>query len=594
MNTETEKERNSDLAISALEKTIEDNHNLRKENSELSLQLNRTKEKTAHLLSEISELKKEAKDRKIQLQKLEHSYHLLQTRYEALSHSKLGRITLYLWKKKAASCIRKKDIIESSDIICTSDYKNQEQIDLTVVDTANESTISDEQLNWFNQYSNSVNIMPESTGFRFYKKLNIKIGIICDQFFYDSIYSVADFVYLTPDNWENELRNGIDVFLFVTAWRGLNDEWKGIASLSSLNNKKRLFVLDIIDFCKRNNIPTIFYSKEDPPNYELFLDIAKKSDYIFTSASECIPYYKKDCDNENADSVMFGINPVMHNPIGIHTDVKSKTVIFSGSWMKKYPDRCKELSIIFDGILSSDYKLHIIDRNLPQNKNYIFPEPYYKYSSPAVEHDKLQKLHKLFDWAIDINSVKTSETMFANRGFELSACGVLMLSNYSVGVNNILPHIFMIHDENEVVNILANMTSEDIYEHQIFSIRSVLSSHTCFDRISKLLSCTNFDTKQPIRRILVIAQILDNNFISNFQRQTYPYKEFILQSELTEQRISEFDMITWFSEKSYYGEFYLEDMINAFKYTSCNYITKDAWIQKGKLHNGIEHNYVKK
>ena len=44
--------------------------------------------------------------------------------------------------------------------------------------------------------------------------------------------------------------------------------------------------------------------------------------------------------------------------------------------------------------------------------------------------------HRLFRWAINVNSVKYSETMFANRVYELQAMGNLLLTNYSMGVNN--------------------------------------------------------------------------------------------------------------------------------------------------------------
>jgi len=454
-----------------------------------------------------------------------------------------------------------------------------------------------ENENWLNKYTEILNKIPDSNGSRYYQKLKCRIGIICDEFFYDSIKDAADFIYVTPDNWKSVIDNGIDIFMFVSAWRGLEEQWRGLANVNSMFppfiNDKRKTAFEILEYCKDKSIPTVFYSKEDPPDYEIFLDYAKKCDYIFTSAKECVSYYKSDCKNENVKAVTFGINPQLHNPIGSYNINKEKTILFSGSWMKKFPVRCKDLSMIFDGIISSSYDLHIIDRNYPMHKGYEFPNKYFKYTSPAIEHHLLQKVHKLFNWAVNINSVKSSETMFANRAFELLANGVLLLSNFSVGINSILPNIMIVNDSSEVLEIVNNMTDEQIYERQIAGIRLVMSKHTCYDRISEFLSFCDIDANQPIRKIVVIADEITASVKENFDRQAYQYKLLVSKEKFTEQLFKEYDMITWFDKNAYYGQFYLEDLANGFKYTNCDYITKDAWYNGKKLKTGVEHNYVK-
>ncbi|MBR2743521.1 MAG: glycosyltransferase [Clostridia bacterium] len=449
---------------------------------------------------------------------------------------------------------------------------------------------------WLDDYEEAIAAIPDSSGTRYYKRLGCRVGIICDEFFYESICAAADFVYITPDNWEQVVdRNNIDVFLFVTAWRGLHEEWRGLAVLRAIIDRKynalRDTVQKIIARCREQGIPTVFYSKEDPPNYEMFLDFAKASDYVFTTAAECVPYYKKDCGHDRVSSVMFGINPNFHNPIGCYKKDKEKTVLFSGSWMKKYPKRCSEISVIFDGILASDYSLHIVDRNYGVEQ-YNYPEPYNSLSSAAVEHAKLGKLHKLFDWAVNINSVTGSETMFANRAFELQASGVLLLSNYSVGVNRVHPTVFIVNDAAEVSRILGALTGEELYERQIAGIRSVMTGHTCYDRIAELLSPAGIDASQPVRRALVIAADDSDSAKECFERQTYKDKTFITREVLTEEILNEYDIVAWFDGNSQYDEYYLEDMINAFKYTACDYVTKDAYFKDGALTEGAEHTYT--
>ena len=55
---------------------------------------------------------------------------------------------------------------------------------------------------------------------------------------------------------------------------------------------------------------------------------------------------------------------------------------------------------------------------------------------------------------------------------------------------------------------------------------------------------------------------------------------------------NDIDIIAFWNDDFHYGEHYLEDMINGFKYTSCSYITKNSFYSKDSLINGTEHNYV--
>src|SRR5699024_6336591 len=128
--------------------------------------------------------------------------------------------------------------------------------------------------------------------------------------------------------------------------------------------KKRASLLNLLNAYNDLDIPTVFYSKEDPVNYDKFLSIAKECKYIFTSAKEVINDYKKYTGNQNVGFLEFGINPLYHNPIGKRLEKTSnKDVIFAGSWMEKYPERNREAATMFDGVIKSKFNLNIIDRN---------------------------------------------------------------------------------------------------------------------------------------------------------------------------------------------------------------------------------------
>src|SRR5699024_1814753 len=162
----------------------------------------------------------------------------------------------------------------------------------------------------------------------------------------------------------------------------------------------RHHLYDMIAELQDREIPVLFYSKEDPVNYDQFVEIAKKCDYVFTSAEEIIPRYIEAVEHERVYKLEFGINPRKHNPIGINLpefkDNKDE-VIFAGSRMFKYPIRHQESAMAFDGIINSDKKLTHIHRILKlEHKRYHFPPNYIQYSSYPLPHDLLMKTHKIY------------------------------------------------------------------------------------------------------------------------------------------------------------------------------------------------------
>ncbi|MFC4661440.1 glycosyltransferase [Oceanobacillus aidingensis] len=435
-----------------------------------------------------------------------------------------------------------------------------------------------------------INQLPESNGSRFYKKLDVNIGIVADEFLYNSFDGLANFHYITRDNYK-EYTDKLDIFLLVTTWKGLNMEWKGLGNPNIRKHRKDMF--DILSHYQSNGIKTVFYSKEDPVNYDIFIELAQKCEYVFTTAEEVVDNYKKDCKNENVDVLNFGINPIYHNPIGFKKFDKRKEILFSGSWYVKYPHRIEDTQRIFDGVIDNNDDLKIIDRNYELKlERHFFPKKYVKYLSPAVDHGTLQRLHKLYDWAINLNSVKYSNTMFANRIYELQALGNILLSNYSLGVNNKFPNVFLINNRSEVKDILNGFTEEEKYQHQVYGIRRVMSHETTYKRIIDILEMTNTSYKKETKSIAVLVQNKTEKIQKMFDKQTYPYKDLILIEEFNETIKEKYDMVTFFDESKKYREFYLEDMINGFKYTDSDYITKNAYYDGEKLITGIEHDYV--
>ncbi|MBZ4037853.1 hypothetical protein K6T82_24115, partial [Flavobacterium sp. 17A] len=93
---------------------------------------------------------------------------------------------------------------------------------------------------------------------------------------------------------------------------------------------------------------------------------------------------------------------------------RSKDVIFAGSWYGNlHVQRSKEMVEIFDNILDSGYNLKIYNRAYYTHKddpNRIFPKKYSDYINPPVPFDKIEKIYKESEYALNINTVTDSST----------------------------------------------------------------------------------------------------------------------------------------------------------------------------------------
>ena len=537
----------------------------------------------------------------------------LNKKYTVLSRSKLGKIQIKYWnqKKKIKEYIKKyivpiKRIAKNSPFLCELVWKyrskkirNNKGVVTPKAKLTNKNQLPPNNIKYFIENTDAaffdkikmlLDKIPESNGGRYYGKHNYKIGIISDEFLFQSYKDAAEFIFITPDNWSDKIEK-IDFLLVASAWRGLNEEWRGAAQE---NSSKRKLIYSIIEKCKNNNKIVVYYSKEDPPNYDRFVEIAKKCDYIFTTCEEVVDNYKKDCNNDKVFVLSFAINPLYHNPVGFRNEYKQNGAIFSGSWMSKYPDRQKNMKMLFDGVIESKNDLKIIDRNYNYTASniYRYPKEYWRYISPSMDHTVLQKVHKLYNWALNINTVTKSKTMFANRAYELQAAGNLLISNYSVGVNSKLPMIYTVIYKDEIGRIMNGLSEEEIYRKQIDGIRSVMTNETCFDRVGELLSIIGLEPNLNQKKIIVVAESITDNIQEMFDRQSYKFKTLVEKKDFTEEIFEQSDMIAFFDENMDYDMFYLEDMSNGFKYTDCNYITKDCYYDGNNLIEGKEHDYV--
>jgi hypothetical protein len=330
----------------------------------------------------------------------------------------------------------------------------------------------------------SKTILPKSQP----KKLkNIKIAVILDEFSYNSFKHEFNAIPIKPSNWlEIFQTENPDIFLCESGWSG--GDWQGKIEFDvNTITENRAVLLNVLKHCKEKGIPTIFWNKEDPTNHESFFDTALKFDHIFTTDEECVNIYKEKYGHSSVYCLLFAAQQRIFNPI--KTFDRSDDVIFAGSWYGRHKQRSYEMIKIFDNILNSGLNLKIYDRFYEfseKHPSYRFPDKYGKYINPPVPHDQIEKVYKESKYALNINTVTKSRTMFARRAFELMLCNTLVLSNYSKGLYNLFGGNVVFIGKNKIM-------INDAVEKQINNLYNVLKTHTYSNRFKQILDAIEYD-----------------------------------------------------------------------------------------------------
>ncbi|EOS52872.1 hypothetical protein C811_00155 [Adlercreutzia caecimuris B7] len=427
----------------------------------------------------------------------------------------------------------------------------------------------------FPRYLNAIH---ESNGSGYFAPLDIKVGIITDEFMFDIYKDAFSCVYIPRANYRKVIdEQDISCLLYITGWRGR--ECPEYPMGDYRGDEGHRAAADALTYARSRGIKTIFQSIEDPPNYAVFLPIAKGCDYIFTSAEEMIPQYKRDTGNPHVFLLEYSVNPLMHNPIGflrkndISPNFMKRGVFFAGSYMGKYPERCAAMEKIFDGIIEgSDHRLFIADRNYGLNLGelYDYPEQYRDYLMPSIPHDDLQKAHKLFDYSVNLNSVTTSPTMCAMRTYEVQALGGLMLSNYSLAVSNQFPEIPIVLEPSEVGRILGGHTPGEVLNMQLDGIRRMFGGCTVYDRLNRMFSLCGIPASFPDRPVYVLCE--DPAALAGpLAAQSLAGAEAVALSEAPA-RLAGSDGFAVVWDGSGSNPHFLQDLVNAFKFVDVDYV----------------------
>ena len=341
---------------------------------------------------------------------------------------------------------------------------------------------------------------------------DIRVALISDQFTYDSYKYEFTPISLHPKTWKKEMKEGKpDLFFCESTWEGHNYKgetgpWrKKILRYYEFEEDNRKVLFEILEYCKENNIPSIYWNKEDPPNYRAedfsAAETAVGFDYVFTSAEECIKHYEKDFNLTNVYPLMFAGQPKLFNPLNF-TDETIEEIVFAGSYYPRHVKRAELMEDILDRIIEKLGTIRIYDRNYYKHWG-NFPDRYEKYLLPPIHYQETPKLYKQMKWGLNFNTVTESNTMFARRVFELSLTNTFIITNYSKGVERIFgDNVFYFDKTNELPDF-----KENYEEQRLNNLYNVLENHNYTKRWKEILDTIGFEYKEEIEDISIIFKI---------------------------------------------------------------------------------------
>lgn len=456
--------------------------------------------------------------------------------------------------------------------------------------------------------------------YTFYKcnRPDIKVACILDTFSYECFKYEAQFQQLRLQTWRQQISAMQPHFLFVeSAWRGIDDTWRNV--LTNKANVSKQELLELIAYCKNNKIPTLFWNKEDPVNYAIFIYAAKLFDFIFTTDEDCVPMYIRDAGHNRVYVLPFAAQPAIHNPVN-SSYLTKENVAFAGTWyVVKHLERQDDMRLLLTP--AKEFGLDIFDRmyTFTGNQNYKFPIEYQGNIIGELHYQDMLKVYKLYKVFLNVNSVKNSSTMFSRRVFEILASGTNIVSTYSKGIDNMFGNLVPFtsrHDETRMhLSILLN-NPEHSQRLSLLGIRAVHSKHLYRHRLNTILDkigIGSFSHYTPGVSIVTCLENCDqsiNTLLDNYRSQTWANKELIIivkncnEAEQWQEMSAAYpdvslylvpennslgeslnlavdkakgDYVAVFNTDNYYATNFLMDLMNAFSYTDADIIGKACY-----------------
>jgi len=295
----------------------------------------------------------------------------------------------------------------------------------------------------------------------------MKVGLIADEFTRVILELEPDvsLVNLTPMDWWFKFQiHSIDFLLVESAWLGYKEAWKG--KIAKYNTQQQSQSLNkLLAYCKKKGIPTVFWNKEDPLNYERFQHNLDGFDVCLTTEKDLVGQYKKQFPNLKHVGVQsFFFQPEIHNPKKdeVVNGLDDQVLFCGGLYQQEFPERASRL---IAGINSVGKENVVIFDRFDKRGNGWNEYSDFDIRKPFSYKDS-KKYYQSGVAHFNANSLDGSETMFSRRLIELLACGskVLDLTHMS-GKSVLSPYVYQVSSSHDIKQALEAPALTIDYDH---------------------------------------------------------------------------------------------------------------------------------
>lgn len=332
---------------------------------------------------------------------------------------------------------------------------------------------------------------------------DLKVAVILDDFSRMAFRYEWDQIEFGLKDWpEIFAEKRPDLLFCESAWHGNQGRWR--YQMTGTNAPKEP-LRDLVAWFRQEGIPTVFWNKEDPPNFDFFIDTAKLFDYVFTCDGDMLPKYREILGHDRVDVLQFAAQPRVHNPIQ-QRQGRLHDVVFAGMYFRdKHPERREQMETVLDPV--RELGLHIFARNGEVDEKYAWPEKYRPHIVGELPYDQMLAAYRMYKVFLNVNSVLDSPTMCARRVFELSACSTPVVSGWSRAIEETFGELVPIAREpiesyNQVLHLINSPELRARMGH--LAMREVFDKHLFSHRVDQILQNLGHQVTPRSRSISVV------------------------------------------------------------------------------------------
>ena len=311
---------------------------------------------------------------------------------------------------------------------------------------------------------------------------DLRVAVVLDRFSEAAFKYEFNAIDVPAVGWEAILESELPHLLLVeSAYSGSDGSWAGLVARFGEPSTE---LAELVDWCRRREIPTVFWNKEDPINHDWFTTSAKLFDHVFTVDSNMVDRYRSRLGHDRVGVLQFSAQPVIHHPPNDESS-RNGGVAFAGSYYAvKHPARREQMEMLLDA--AAGFGLHIFDRMHRQDDpRFAWPQRYRPFIVGSLTYPQTLEAYRRYRVFINVNTVVDSPTMCARRVYELLASGTRVISGPSRALGGVPVEIAT--TEQEARAILSRTDDRSVDERAGWVQAGNLTGHrvdTILDAVS--------------------------------------------------------------------------------------------------------------